>query len=331
MAQRSHESSEVTAPRPLLLLDPWGTDYDGSIQVDSAEEAAIAGEIDPTIETTEWEAISTSDVSVPELHFVDGVRRTDARVLSLDDGTVVHGLFGTVGAGAVRADGQRATFGECIIRRALIIGSGHCRSETVSVGNMALEFEGIASAATAAAEVGLELQSLMRHTEADLATELLKRSTVLFFDGPLAYVRSPGPVVGLIKTISLPYLDQSHFALVSHLTVGQRTPLFGIRDGRNDRYSWFLRIGNGRHFDHVFAGIIRLEVRAAVGIELARTLAAISASALPRFASSPVRDARAPQNIVPVGALEMELRRRMGDPLMIRRGIEKRISKGVAL
>ena len=78
--------NEATGPRPLLLLDPWGTDYDSSIQLDSAEEASIAGEIDPTIETTEWEPISASDVSVPELHFVDGVRRTDARVLSLRTG-----------------------------------------------------------------------------------------------------------------------------------------------------------------------------------------------------------------------------------------------------
>jgi hypothetical protein len=57
----------------------------------------------------------------------------------------------------------------------------------------------------------------------------------------------------------------------------------------------------------------------------------MSASVLVRFASLSVRDPRAPQNLVPIGALEQELRRRMGDPLVIRRAIEKRISEGVEL
>jgi len=52
---------------------------------------------------------------------------------------------------------------------------------------------------------------------------------------------------------------------------------------------------------------------------------------LPRFASSPIRDARAPQNLVPIGALEDELKRRMGDPLLIRRAIEQRIAEGVSV
>jgi hypothetical protein len=138
-------------------------------------------------------------------------------------------------------------------------------------------------------------------------------------------------VVGLIKRISLPYLDPSKFALATFLSLGERTPLFLISDGKRDRYSWYLRIGIGRSFDHVLAGVIRLEIGAAIGLEGARHLAGMSAVVLPRFASLAVRDARAPQNLVPVGALEEELRRRMGDPLMIRRAIEKRIYEGVVL
>ena len=45
----------------------------------------------------------------------------------------------------------------------------------------------------------------------------------------------------------------------------------------------------------------------------------MSARSLPRFASDPVRDPRAPQNLYPVGALEARLRHRLGDPLLIRR------------
>jgi uncharacterized protein len=52
---------------------------------------------------------------------------------------------------------------------------------------------------------------------------------------------------------------------------------------------------------------------------------------LPRFASSPIRDPRAPQNLVPIGALEDELRRRLGDPVLVRRAIEERILEGVLI
>ena len=81
----------------------------------------------------------------------------------------------------------------------------------------------------------------------------------------------------------------------------------------------------------MLTGIIRLEVRAVVGLETARHLANTSAALLVRFASLAMRDPRAPQNLIPVGALEAELRRRMGDPLIVRRAIEKRISEGVEL
>ncbi len=71
------------------------------------------------------------------------------------------------------------------------------------------------------------------------------------------------------------------------------------------------------------AGVVRVEIGAAVGIERAKALAVLAAGMLPRFASSPTRDPRAPQNLLPVGALEQEMRRRMGDMTLIRRAIEK--------
>jgi hypothetical protein len=75
--------------------------------------------------------------------------------------------------------------------------------------------------------------------------------------------------------------------------------------------------------DHPLAGIVRIEVGAAVGLEKARHLASLSAQLLPRFASSSVRDPRAPQNLLPVGALEQEMRRRLGDPILLRRAMER--------
>src|SRR5262249_42155367 len=134
--------------------------------------------------------------------------------------------------------------------------------------------------------------------------------------------------VGIIKTIHFPYLALSQFSSVAELLTGHRTPLFAIKDGKYDRYSWFLRLAQGRKVDHPLAGIIRLEVRAAVGLEKAKEMADFSACILPRFVSSSARDPRAPQNLAPVGMLETELRHRLGDALLIRRAIEKRLLEG---
>ena len=49
---------------------------------------------------------------------------------------------------------------------------------------------------------------------------------------------------------------------------------------------------------------------------------------LPRFASRPEHDPRAPQNLLPVGALEKRLRHELGDVAYIRRLIEDHIAKG---
>ena len=42
---------------------------------------------------------------------------------------------------------------------------------------------------------------------------------------------------------------------------------------------------------------------------------------LPRYATRPHQDARAPQNLHPIAGLERELRRRMGDPALLWRGL----------
>lgn len=314
----------------VLRLDPWMPDYDAAIQIDSGDEN-VSGQVDTCVESPEWKAVAPSSAAAPLLYFIDGVRRTEARVLAWDQNGLIHGLFGAVAAGAVRSDGRAASFYRCAVRRVLILGGGHSRSATIHAGNAPVEFEGIASVATNPAEIASELQELMRQLEAKIAENVLTEGAVVFIDGPLAYITSLGPAVGVIKRISQAYLDADHFALVISLTLGQRTPLFLISDGKRDRYSWYLRIGLGRVFDHALAGVIRLEVRAATGLDAARQLADTSAAVLAEFASSAVRDPRAPQNLVPIGALEQELRRRMGDVLTIRRGIERRIHEGVEL
>jgi hypothetical protein len=318
--------------RPVLRLDPWMPDYEGAIQIDPADEG-ISGQVDTSVETAAWEAVAVpTTVTLPSLYFIDGVRRTEARVLAWDKSNLVHGLFGAVAAGAVCSDNRQARFDRCAVQRVLLLGGGHSHSETIQAGSYDLIFTGIATVGTTPAEVTGELQELMRQLEAKIAEDVLRNNDgLVFIDGPLAYITSLGPAIGVIKRISLPYIDAAHFVLVTTLALGERTPLFLIADGKRDRYSWYLRIGQRRDFDHELTGIVRLEVRATAGLETARHQAAMSAPVLVEFASLAVRDPRAPQNLVPIGALEQELRRRMGDPLLIRRGIEKRISERIEL
>jgi hypothetical protein len=67
---------------------------------------------------------------------------------------------------------------------------------------------------------------------------------------------------------------------------------------------------------------------ATIGIERAVSLADLTTQHLPRFASSPIWDSRAPQNLYPFAALEQRLRHELGDHNWIRRAIESHIIGG---
>jgi hypothetical protein len=316
--------------RTTLRLDPWPPEYDSAVQFGDFEGES-AGTVNADVETHDWQPmIPDSTGEYEEICFVDGVRRIEARVIADSHDKMIHGLFGSIGVGAVRVRAASASFTGITVDRFLILGEGLLQKEQIEVGEHTLVFEGLASAQNSPIELLGELQNLMRTREAQLGKGLSSRNVCVFADGPLTYFASTrDEVVGIIKTIHMPYLTAKHFSVVGRLLPGQRTPLFGIEDGKYDRYSWFLRVASGRKLDHVLAGVIRLEVRAALGLESARRMANFSARELPRFVSSPARDPRAPQNLAPVGNLETELRHRLGDPLLLRRGIEKKLLEGV--
>ena len=55
-----------------------------------------------------------------------------------------------------------------------------------------------------------------------------------------------------------------------------------------------------------------------------------TAALLPVTGSEPHVDPRAPQNLVPIGALERELRHRMGDPGLVYRALRHAVSERAA-
>lgn len=316
--------------RRALRLDPWPPEYDSAVQFADIESER-EGSVNANVETHDWGPIVPESLNeYDEICFVDGVRRIEARVIVDSQDKMIHGLFGSIGVGAVRVRGASATFSGITVDRFLILGEGLLQREQIEVGEHTVVFEGLASAQNSPVELLGELQNLMRTSEAQLGKGLCSPNVCVFADGPLTYYAGTrDEVVGIIKTIHIPYLNAEHFSLVGSLLPGQRTPLFAIEDGKYDRYSWFLRVASGRKFDHALAGVMRLEVRAALGLENASMVANFSARELPRFVSSPARDPRAPQNLAPVGNLETELRHRLGDSLLLRRGIERRLLEGV--
>lgn len=306
-----------------LLLDPWPADYDAPVHVDGA---AATVTVDAQVERSEWKSIAAPALNEDRAcTFVDGVRRVEARVLADHQGKLIHGLFGSLAAGCVRSR-ELASFGRIDVERYLILADPEARGWETALGGSALRFAGLAATENHPHAVLGDLQSRMRQAEAALAEELAGRECV-FVDG-LSYRATGGRrVVGVVKRILEPYLDENHFRLVLSLRAAERTPLFAIRDTAYARFSCFLRLAAPRPVDHALAGIVRLEIGTGVGLDEARRLADFACALLPRFASTAARDPRAPQNLLPVGALEQEMRRRLGDPLLIRRAIERELNE----
>ncbi|MDX1981925.1 MAG: hypothetical protein SFV51_16765 [Bryobacteraceae bacterium] len=301
-----------------LRLDPWPADYEAPIQIDESAPPT-SFHVNAAVETTNWRAIPAGAAEPRPCRFVDGVRRVEARVLADHDGALVHGLFGSLAAGAVAAGADRAAFDFVDVERYLILGSGQQRDASPCA---TIHFAARSMPENTPNAVLGELQSLMRAAESRAAERAAAQGYV-FVDG-LSYRSTSGQnVVGVIKRIFETYLPPAQFNLVESLTPGQRTPLFTIEDGHFDRYSCFLRLSAPRAVDHPLTGIVRIEIGAAIGVDRGVALASFAAATLPRFASTTARDPRAPQNLLPIGALESEMRRRLGDPVTIRRAIER--------
>lgn len=317
----------------LLRIDPWAPEYDAALQLvadDDSENTVEA--LDLTVEVVGWQPIIPQPMPRPALWFVDGVRRVELRVLTAESQPLRYGLLGSLAVGAVRA-AERAEFVQAMVRRALVMGGGVLPDPIrVSVENGFLDFAGhpVADDTPEAPLAGL--QALMRQAEAELAASLGGHEFVLV-DGPLTHLQpSPRTVVGHIKRMRRAYLPVTHAPFLVQLPAGARTPLFLVRDpaGRFDRYSWYVRLAAPGRLAHPLASVVRLETWAAVGLQAALSAADVTARHLPTLASTADRDPRAPQNLVPVGALEQHLRHRLGDAQHIRRCLMQHLTKMAA-
>ena len=311
-----------------VRLDPWAADYEGALQLFELDEVPAA--VDTAVEIHDWRPIRPPPAAPLEaINFVDGVRRIEHRLLVESDDHTVFGLLGSFAVGATHVDGRARVVQEQV-RRVACVGGGVTLSRLeapVPGSPQVIGFDPYTTPENTPVAPVQCLQNTMRRREAELAEELAADGGLVFLDGPLTFVaESVRPVVGFVKRLLKPYLPPPQAAVLRLLAAGERTPLFLIQ-AQTPRYSWYLRLASGRSIDSTLAGIVRLETSGALGLGAARDLADASARELPRFASSPERDPRAPQNLYPIGGLETTLRHLLGDHLVVRRAIESRLHR----
>jgi len=318
-----------------IRIDPWQVEYGTELPLqgldDEISEQVI---LDLEVPLEAWRPIEPCSAVPPasRIVFVDGVRRIEARLIVRQGDRVCHGAFGSYAVGCVDVADGTAVCGECRVGRVVVIGAGRSLPLPVTVAP-GLIYRPITTAETDPDGPLAAIQDEMRTAEERLARALADAAdTLVVADGPLTF-QDPvrGGAVGYIKRLFQLYLPATMLGLLASLPPASRTPIFALRSTRRfARYSWFLRLGPSGRGESDLAGIVRLEVPEAVGLDTARRLADSTAALLPRFTPGRGRDPRSPQNLLPIGALEAQLRRRLGDARLIRRQIESLIAEEVA-
>ena len=128
------------------------------------------------------------------------------------------------------------------------------------------------------------------------------RDELLLLDGPLRKRRHIPDAVGIIKTHHVRYLPPELNRVVGALDADERTPIFRVDAAPFSRASWYVRLPGPP--GGPWAGIVRCEASGALAVDTLRDLADRVTVTLGRFASTPHKDARAPQNLYPIGGLE---------------------------
>lgn len=325
-----------------VRLLPWQPEFGTSMQFDADAGGLPSEPVDISVERAVWSPVTPSLAALPAWRIVDGVRRVEAYSMEDGlDGRPRHGLFGSYAVGVVGGgDGAGARILEewtRVERRYLHAGEAGA-DRTLRAGAAALHFQSRAvKHAASANELVAALNRAMLDEESLLAQELSRdESAITLVDGPLRSLRSPGRrVVGYVKRLQEWYVSPAEVELLPGLEAGERSPLFhippsaGAISADEGRFSWFIALAAhaslGAHV-HPLGRVMRLETSAALPLAAAVALADQTAVLLPRLASTPARDARAPHNLTPVGALEDQLTHRLGD----RRYIARLLAASVA-
>jgi hypothetical protein len=305
-----------------LTIESWAPEYGTPVGDSILEATKVQVDVDIEVPTQDWKPIASKagTRSLDQIIFVDGVRRMEGIVWISEPGeTDQQGICASYAAGALVA-GREARLLQIEVRRGLF--SQH--TEVPPLGTGALCFEPIPSAGKGMALLQDALGQTMNNLEIDIAESVADRADLIVVDGPLRGHRRLNHAVGYIKTHQVAYLPDAVAGVVADLPAGYRTPVF-ITTTSWTRYSWYLRLPGTRSYS--WAGIVRLEASTKLSVSEVVKLADQISLTLPRYASHPHKDPRAPQNLFPIGGLEKELRRRLGDPYFIYRELRKMVGR----
>lgn len=345
---------------PRLRLEPWGVDHLGSFQdaggttlTDDGtpgETELLSGEaLAVELPLREWRALAprVAGAEFTRVAFLDGVRRVEARVLlegNLEGGGFAFGAVGSCGVGAVISDLERATtvYLEPHLERWCTLAGGATHADLVVAPLGARVDSGrsltyrVASVQENDVDAPVKLLlGKMLELEVRVAQGVLSNQEcdLVISDGPRPAVGSDRRALGYLKTVRAQRLPPAALTVVRSLAAGERSPLYLVPGWGPQLFEWYVRLRDPGPYAHTLAGSVRLQAYAgsqpSEQLTHAQEVADWSARVLPRFSTGPHQDPRAPQQLLPVRALESMLRRRLGNPQLLRRWLTASLARGV--
>jgi hypothetical protein len=318
-------TAPVPAPGPAAFtVDPWDPGYGlaYSEELDAGlEESTAELNLDLEMPTASWRPVTPDPA--PQLPgtvlFLDGVRRIDARIwVHGGNPQPAPGIAASYAAGLVSCCDSTARVADVTVERGLFTAA----SEATDIITRSARYPARLAAGPGLDQLSLALQQRLTNAEVQLALAFRAQhpegDDLLIVDGPLRGRTHLERTVGYIKTHHASYLPAEQAAVVAALASGQRTPAFTMGTSWR-RNSWYLQLPGTRGVP--WAGVVRLECSAELPPADVTRLADLTTRLLPPLASTPHKDPRAPQNLVPIGGLERELRHRLGDQQLLYRGL----------
>ena len=324
-------------------VDAWDPTYGSSVETteavaDSTAKVTLDVECDPP----DWKPVSTSVVPEPSaVLFVDGVRRVDARVW-IDTDPVPDPVTGLVPNATDSVIALCASYAAGVVcccpgggahllaaesRRGLFTTATNAMDIPTTAGTYQVHLTPDDPATNLAILLSEALQRQLAQLELLVSAEVraglaghgvAEGGDLLVVDGPLRGRTMLPRALGFIKSHRSTYLPAELHAMVATLAAGERTPVF-LMGTAWDRHSWYLRLPCAPGAP--WAGVVRVECSADIPSADAIGLANLSQAVLPKYASCEYKDTRAPQNLVPVGGLERQLRHLLGHPGVLTRAL----------
>jgi len=311
------------APFQPYKIEPWAPGDDAMLA--EWPLAPSEADVDPGVEQAPdaWQPVTPRAAAAKEVSFVDGVRRVDARIWLQGgpEATLIQGLCASYAIGAVTARASAEIEGVEIGRGVFTERAASAVETDIGVYRNVVVTRGDTD--VLASGMIRELRAL----ESRLAATLATSRPLVVLDGPLSEHHRRMRLVGYVKSHRVRYLPDALEKVVHALRPGERSPLFRTTTSWS-RYSSYLRLPGGAA--HAWDGVVRLEISGETALDEARSLTDIAAATLPRYASTPVKDARAPANLFPIGGLERALRRRLGDAWLVHRALRRAATRSIA-